>query len=292
MEAAAATFQPALVIGMDVAPSMAVKAQSRLTRDNSPARGIFQFLLYDGVSIPLRDDSVDYIYSVASLQHVPKPLVYNLFYELLRILKKDGWCTLQFLSTNHIAYHETQVGFRNELMAQIEGHDAHWHFFYSFDELLYILADAVRVKQLDIIDGQCAILVAFAKRGAILRDDRLIYSTHLGMQNREYAEKKIAEYRQQELKLTRFHIDQCDADQIAGWIDQDGPTGPLAVEINGHWVCDLSPTRFRADLLAAGVGDGRRAFAFSFGGYLNNSTNHISLRLHGKEIYSANVAVP
>jgi ubiquinone/menaquinone biosynthesis C-methylase UbiE len=192
MEAAAARFQPRTVIGLDVAPAMVANALSRLARDNSAAREIMNFLVYDGVSIPLRDESVDYIYSVATLQHIPKPFVYNLFYELLRILKKDGWCNFHLLSVNHIQQHDAEVGFYNEVRTQLNGINTHWHHFYSFDELFYILSDAVKVRQLNIVDRESSLWVSYAKCGPIFRDNNLIYSTHLGAQNPEYSERRLA----------------------------------------------------------------------------------------------------
>jgi hypothetical protein len=88
------------------------------------------------------------------------------------------------------------------------------------------------------------------------------------------------------MALTRFNVDRCEADQVAGWIDQTGSPSPLTIEINGEWVCDLSPTQYRTDLREAGLGDGKRAFSFPLAGYLSGPINNISLNLQGKEIYS------
>jgi hypothetical protein len=87
------------------------------------------------------------------------------------------------------------------------------------------------------------------------------------------------------MALTRFYVDRCEPDLVAGWIDQTGPTSRLTIKINGEWVCDLSPTQYRADLREAGLGDGKRAFSFSPEGYLSGPINKISLSLDGKEIY-------
>jgi SAM-dependent methyltransferase len=91
---------------------------------------------------------------------------------------------------------------------------------------------------------------------------------------------------------TRFHVDRCDPDQVAGWIDQEGPVSTVTIEVNGDWVCDLSPTQFRADLLDAGLGDGRRAFCFLLTGYLTGSSNKISLRSQGVEFFCKYVVSP
>jgi ubiquinone/menaquinone biosynthesis C-methylase UbiE len=91
------------------------------------------------------------------------------------------------------------------------------------------------------------------------------------------------------MAITRFNVDRCESDQVFGWIDQTGPTSPLTIEINGEWVCDLSPTQYRVDLEEAGIGDGKRGFAFPLAGYLSGPINKVSLILDGKEIYSKNI---
>src|SRR5262245_33854941 len=101
MQAALRQLAPRQVVGLDVAPSMVTKARARLRRDglDDPRLG---FLLYDGVRIPLRDDSVDYVYSVAALQHVPKLYVYNLLFEIKRVLCVGGFCAIHLLAFSHI----------------------------------------------------------------------------------------------------------------------------------------------------------------------------------------------
>src|SRR5262249_7621801 len=149
MEAALAQLDPRCLIGLDVAPSMVQKAAKRFERDAVEDPRL-SFLLYDGVSVPLRDQSVDYVYSVAAVQHVPKVYVYNLFLEINRILAPSGFCAIHLLGVSHIR--DNCVGFSDEVRNQINGSEAHWHHFYSFDELLYILADGVRAKQIEIVE--------------------------------------------------------------------------------------------------------------------------------------------
>src|SRR5262245_30028692 len=104
LHAACSRYGPKLAIGLDVAPSMIAKAKMRLDRDDVTDSRL-QFLLYDGVTVPLADNSVDYVFSVASLQHVPKVYVYNLFVEIKRILSPTGYCAVHLLSYNHIREH-------------------------------------------------------------------------------------------------------------------------------------------------------------------------------------------
>jgi phytanoyl-CoA hydroxylase len=178
MEAALAQYEPRRVIGLDVAPSMIEKAKARLQRDRvTDAR--LEFLLYDGVTIPLPDDSVDYVYSVAALQHVPKVYVYNLFLEIKRVLSPTGFCSIHLLSCNNIREHSRSVPFAQEIGSQLRGEDTHWHHFYSFDELLCVLADGVEAKQIDIVDGEVSIWASFGKTGSTYHRPDLPAEAHL-----------------------------------------------------------------------------------------------------------------
>jgi SAM-dependent methyltransferase len=82
----------------------------------------------------------------------------------------------------------------------------------------------------------------------------------------------------------RFSVDRCDREAVAGWVDQEGPVESLAIEINGHWICTLAPTRFRGDLRDAGLGDGRRGFGFGLRGYLVPGANLVTLRVGDEAI--------
>jgi len=177
MEAALAQLDPQRVIGLDVAPSMIEKAKARLLRDGV-ADPRLEFLLYDGIKIPLPDESVDYVYSVASLQHVPKVYVYNLLLEIKRILAPSGYCCIHLLSCNNIREHSKLVPFAQEISSQLHGEDTHWHHFYAFDELFCVLADGVEAKQIEIIDGEVSIWASFAKTGERFRRAELPHETH------------------------------------------------------------------------------------------------------------------
>ncbi len=78
--------EPQQILGLDIAPSMIRQAQQRVGPDTD-----LGFVLYDGVTVPLPDATLDLVYSVAALQHIPRPFVYNIFFEIARILKPmDG----------------------------------------------------------------------------------------------------------------------------------------------------------------------------------------------------------
>src|SRR5262245_57777232 len=76
-------LDPAGVIGLDIADQMIKRAKERMGGEKPP----YSFLHYNGVNVPRAAASLDMIYSVAALQHIPKPFVYNLFLECRRLLR-------------------------------------------------------------------------------------------------------------------------------------------------------------------------------------------------------------
>ena len=149
MQASMERFKPARIIGLDVAPAMVEHAKARLKRDRVDTSN-WSFEVYDGVTMPFADRSIDHVYSVASLQHVPKLYVYHLFAEMVRVLR-DGYAAFQLLSFSFLPKHH--MPFLEEVTQQLEGIEGHWHHFYARDELLYVLpavgAKDVSVTELD-----------------------------------------------------------------------------------------------------------------------------------------------
>jgi SAM-dependent methyltransferase len=131
---AAAAKPPRSITGLDIAPNMITQATSRLG-----ARPPFGFLLYDGIHIPVADASFDLIYSVAAMQHIPRPSVFNLFFEIKRLLKIDGFAVFHLLSTAHLHEQEKQLPWRTEIQNQLSGACVHWHHFYAKQELTDVL---------------------------------------------------------------------------------------------------------------------------------------------------------
>ena len=126
------------VSGLDIAEHMIEKAKARLER--LPHKNAFSFSHYDGLSVPARDNSCDLVYSVATLQHIPKLYVYNLFFEVKRILKTTGYAVLHFLSFKHLAEQEKMLTWQQELRRQIDRTEGHWHHFYATEELNSVLS--------------------------------------------------------------------------------------------------------------------------------------------------------
>jgi ubiquinone/menaquinone biosynthesis C-methylase UbiE len=136
------------IVGLDIAEHMIEKAKRRLGE-----RPEFSFVHYDGVSVPLPDKSFDMIYSVAALQHLPKPYVYNLFFEIRRLLKDDGHAVIQLLGFKHLPKSEQLLSWRDEVRNQIYRIEGHWLHYYSAEELLFVIP-ASRFKHVDIRDGE------------------------------------------------------------------------------------------------------------------------------------------
>jgi len=125
---------PKQLIGLDIAPNMLAKARARLGASEA-----YTYLIYDGINIPLEKASLDLVYSVACLQHIPRPFVFNLFYEIRRLLKSTGFAVLHFLSTDWLPYTDSFMSWRNEIDNQLSGAKAHWHHYYTAKELHDVL---------------------------------------------------------------------------------------------------------------------------------------------------------
>jgi SAM-dependent methyltransferase len=122
---------PYRITGLDIAPEMSAKARERVG-SGSP----YDFQIYDGITIPINDHSFNLIYSVACQQHIPRPYVFNLFFEIRRLLKERGFAVVHFMSTDVLPQQEQLVPWRTEIDMQIHGRDGHWHHFYTRKELI------------------------------------------------------------------------------------------------------------------------------------------------------------
>jgi ubiquinone/menaquinone biosynthesis C-methylase UbiE len=162
MQAAAERLAPASVVGLDVAPTMIAKGKQRFVRDGV-ADARLEFSLYDGVTIPYDDNSFDFVYSVASIQHIPKCYAYNLFFEINRILKPSGFAALQMLSYSLLPSHLRLFPLKEEVLKQIRNEVGHWHFFYSQQELLQVLSAGVGVGWLAIREENGSLWTTFSK---------------------------------------------------------------------------------------------------------------------------------
>ena len=141
-------IMPNQIIGLDIAEHMIARAKSRLL-----GNPIFSFLHYDGIHVPLPDRSLDLIYSVASLQHVPRPFVFNLFFEILRLLRRDGYAVIHLLGVKHLRHDkQTSAAWQKEVQKQINQDVGHWHHYYSAEDLRAVFY-ATGFGHFDVRDG-------------------------------------------------------------------------------------------------------------------------------------------
>lgn len=153
--------QPAsAIVGLDIARHMLDKAQTRIG-----GRKPFRFLHYDGVHVPLPDGSIDLVYSVAALQHIPKPYVYNLFLETFRLLRNGRNAVFHLLSFKQLPQHIAVFPWREDIASQIEGRKSHWHHFYSREEVEYVLKIGTQFERLDIREEEGSLWALAGKPG-------------------------------------------------------------------------------------------------------------------------------
>jgi hypothetical protein len=90
----------------------------------------------------------------------------------------------------------------------------------------------------------------------------------------------------------RWHIDECTAFRVAGWIDDDGPVESLDIGVNGRRVATVFPNEYRTDLEGAGIGDGRRSFAFALSPHLSERVNFVTVSREGQMLHGAEILLP
>jgi ubiquinone/menaquinone biosynthesis C-methylase UbiE len=148
------------ISGLDVAPAMAAHARARIRRDGLSEER-FRFETYDGVTFPFADASVDLFYSVAAVQHIPKPYAYNVMLEMQRCLKPGGTAVIHVQSWDFLPRH--YVPFAEEVRQQVRGETTHWHHFYSRQELEAILTHGLGVSVQRVAAEDGALWAAWRK---------------------------------------------------------------------------------------------------------------------------------
>lgn len=149
--------------GLDISQSMIQSAVQRFRRDGL-SEASFRMHHYDGLNVPFEDNSFDFIYSTACIQHIPKPYAYLLFYEIMRILRSGGVFVCHLLSWSHMADFEKWRSFREENEAQISKEKTHWHHFYSVDELLAIFNSSIKCARIECVDNNGCLIMAAKKQ--------------------------------------------------------------------------------------------------------------------------------
>jgi SAM-dependent methyltransferase len=160
MQAAVRRYAPEKMVGLDIASGMIDKARQRLERDAVDTQA-FEFLHYNGVDVPWPSASFDLIYSVASLQHAPRPYCFRAMMEANRLIKPSGFVYIHLLAYSHFKDHMTPELFSQEVDRQIQGREEHWHHYYSKDEIEAVLTYGIGVKQLRVNEEGGSLFICF-----------------------------------------------------------------------------------------------------------------------------------
>src|SRR5688572_23765291 len=160
MEAFAQRSGVKRVTGLDVAPNMIERARERLSRDRVDFAE-FDFKLYDGKVFPWPDSSIDFFYSVATIQHIPKPYAYNVLFEMQRCLKPGGGAVVHLLGWDQLSMNN--YSFTDEVRHQIGSQVAHWHHFYDKVELQAVADNAIKPSSLRITPVTGSIWLSWTK---------------------------------------------------------------------------------------------------------------------------------
>jgi ubiquinone/menaquinone biosynthesis C-methylase UbiE len=148
------------ITGLDVAPNMVERARERLARDGVPS-GQFDFVVYDGTTFPWPDASIDIFYSVATIQHIPKPFAYNVLFEMQRCLTRGGRAVVHLLSWDLMKHHD--FSFVDEVRRQISGEVTHWHHFYDAVELEAVATHGIKPSSHKIVARGGSIWMSWTK---------------------------------------------------------------------------------------------------------------------------------
>jgi len=153
LEEALRRYRPSRLVGLDIAAGMIEFAKQRLRRDNVATRAI-EFVHYDGIDAPLPDASFDLVYSVASLQHAPRPYCFRALMEAYRLITPGGRAWIHLLAYSHFRQYMTPEHYKHEVLQQIHERQGHWHHYYTVEEIettlhfgVGIPADFIRLQE-------------------------------------------------------------------------------------------------------------------------------------------------
>jgi ubiquinone/menaquinone biosynthesis C-methylase UbiE len=162
MQAAVRRYSPKRIVGLDIASGMIDKARQRLERDAIDTR-VVEFVHYDGRNAPLPSASFDFIYSVASLQHAPRPYCFRAMMEAHRLIKPSGNVCIHLLAYSHFKEHITPSLFAGEIDRQIEGRAEHWHHYYSREEIEAVLVYGVGARDVRVEEHAGSLFICFTR---------------------------------------------------------------------------------------------------------------------------------
>ncbi len=157
MEAMLARYPIDEIVGLDVSAPVIEAARQRWHDPRA------NYVLYDGLRVPLVENSFDNIYSIACLQHVEKHHAFLVMQELVRLLKPGGHGTLHLLAIHHIPH--APRPYAQECWNHVRNADTHWMHYYSYDEIVVLFSHALGVTDLDVKYWGTSFWVHFSKDG-------------------------------------------------------------------------------------------------------------------------------
>ena len=156
MESMLAAYPIDEIVGVDVSPVMIENARKRW---NDPRAS---YVLYDGLRVPLADDSFDNVYSVACLQHVEKHHAFLVMKELVRLDQARRSRHPAPASRCTTCPTPTRT-YEQECWNHVNNADEHWMHYYSYDEIFMLFAHELGVTDLDIKYYRTSFWVHFSK---------------------------------------------------------------------------------------------------------------------------------
>ena len=162
MEAALHRYHPKKIVGLDVAAGMIAMAQRRFARDGVDSAAI-SFTHYDGIDMPFADESVDHIYSVASLQHAPRAYCFRALMEAHRVVKKGGAVRVHLLAHSHFRDNVTPDSFRDEVDRQVHNRPGHWHHYYGAEEIESVLEYGIGAADIKVKEHMGSLYIRYCK---------------------------------------------------------------------------------------------------------------------------------
>lgn len=162
MEAALRRYQPKRIVGLDVAAGMISMAKQRLARDLVDVSAI-SFAHYDGIDMPFPDESVDHIYSVASLQHAPRAYCFRALMEAHRVVRRGGAVRIHLLAYSHFRGNVTLDSFRDEVDRQVHNRLGHWHHYYSAEEIESVLRYGIGASDIGVREHAGSLYICYSK---------------------------------------------------------------------------------------------------------------------------------
>ncbi|KKL74323.1 hypothetical protein LCGC14_2066040 [marine sediment metagenome] len=118
----------AIAIGVDINRSMASLFSAYVNTK--------LFLPYDGISLPIRSESVDIVTSSLVFKHIPREYLYLLWKEIYRILKRDGLLVFDITNLYCLSARDYEISFVEPAVKNYQQHVVH---YYSSEELRVVL---------------------------------------------------------------------------------------------------------------------------------------------------------